>query len=1000
MKYLLRKIIAFAFLIFPLAIYAQKKTSPKEKPVKKPVPAQFFKTSTYQPKKQIEKKLEAEKIKEQFQVQEYTLSNGLKVYLSENHLTPKVFGMVAVRAGGKNDPKHATGMAHYLEHMLFKGTKTLGTVDYKSEKPYLDSITSLYQRLGQTTNEEERKNIQKLINEQSVLASKYAIPNELDRLLASIGSDKVNAHTTEDYTAYHNEFPSHQINAWLEIYSHRFKDPVFRLFQSELETVYEEKNRGMDNPAMRLIEEFFKNFYKTHPYGQQSIIGETEHLKNPPLHEMYKYFYNYYVANNMAIILSGDFDSEEVVKMIEAKFGSWESRPIPDFPKYEEKEFAGRELVEQRLTPIKIGLMGYRAPAKTNDESFISDIAVQFLSNSNRTGVLDELVIDGKLVEATAQNFSYNDYGAILVIYVPKIVGQSFDEAENLVVKSIERIRKGEFSDSLFQAIKINTIKDNYLNWERNEGRVFEMLDCFVTGRTWEEYSEKYAIIQSVTKKDIVAYAQKYLSNNYLSFHSKMGFPKTKKLEKPDFKPVVPKQERKSKFAVQFEEVPQKEPVPRFVDFQKEIEKREITPRIPLYYTTNPVNRVFEVQFVFGCGKAKNPYLEFAANYLNSAGTEKHTAKDFKKALAYYGCSYEFSVSESQLILKVTGMEDYIVPSLQLISELINQPKADEKVVKKIVSEFKTFEKFDRSQPFSVAVALREYALFGENSKYLRQLSSKQLANLTSKQLLDAFEEAKTHDLEIYYTGKIGAMAAAKHIKQNIQLPTPTLLAEKEPDFEIQDISGNKIYFLNDKKAVQSQLFFNIKGSKRNNKELPLIYAFNAYFGDDMSSLVFQEIREFRSLAYSAYGKYIPGKMPGYSNYFMGYIGCQDDKTPEAMQAMLDLLHNMPQKPKRQPYIVNAIKNKLISDYPHFREKIIKVRKWQKEGFSEDPNKFIVSELATLKFDDIVQFYQKEIQNKPVIMSVVGEQKRIKLKEWAPKTGEVVKVKKKEIYVN
>ena len=228
----------------------------------------------------------SQKATQSIEVKEYVLKNGLTVMLSENSESSNIYGVVAVKAGGKNDPKDATGIAHYLEHVLFKGTQELGTTDYESERVYLDSISKLYEKLSKTSLEEKRSAIQKEINRISIKASQYAIPNELDKLLKQMGGLDINAFTNEDYTAYYNSFPPNQINRWLEIYSHRFQNPVFRLFQSELETVYEEKNISMDDPFENVFEEVAKHVYKKHPYGQQTVLGKVEHLKNPSLKKM------------------------------------------------------------------------------------------------------------------------------------------------------------------------------------------------------------------------------------------------------------------------------------------------------------------------------------------------------------------------------------------------------------------------------------------------------------------------------------------------------------------------------------------------------------------------------------------------------------------------------------------------------------------------------------------------------------------------------------------
>lgn len=256
---------------------------------------------------------------------QFKLDNGLTVYLTENHDLPQVFGAVVVKTGGKKDPADNTGMAHYLEHMLFKGTTDLGTINYEKEKVLLDQINVLYDELGKTSDPKERGVIQQKINQVSVEAAAYSIPNEMDRMISEIGGENVNAFTTEEMTAYFNSFPSNQMERWLDIYAHRFEEPVFRLFQSELETVYEEKNISMDDPFNAVFEKFMKSFYKNHPYGQQTVIGKTEHLKNPSLTAMYDYYNKWYVANNMALVLSGDFNSQEIIPIVKEKFGKWRS---------------------------------------------------------------------------------------------------------------------------------------------------------------------------------------------------------------------------------------------------------------------------------------------------------------------------------------------------------------------------------------------------------------------------------------------------------------------------------------------------------------------------------------------------------------------------------------------------------------------------------------------------------------------------------------------------
>ena len=254
-------------------------------------------------------------------VEIYTLENGLTVMLNEDRNETSVFGAVVIDGGGKRDPSDATGIAHYLEHVLFKGTSKMGTTNYAKEKVYLDSIEVLYDELSKKEDKKTRLKIQRHINDLSLKASEYAIPNEFTRLIEGMGGTGLNAGTGYDFIYYFNSFPSAQIEKWVDLYSHRFLDPVFRLFQSELETVYEEKNRAMDNPFRVFNETSRKYFFKNHPYGQQTILGSVEHLKTPSLSKMKEYYNKYYVPNNMHLLIAGDFDKRDVKKLIKDKFG-------------------------------------------------------------------------------------------------------------------------------------------------------------------------------------------------------------------------------------------------------------------------------------------------------------------------------------------------------------------------------------------------------------------------------------------------------------------------------------------------------------------------------------------------------------------------------------------------------------------------------------------------------------------------------------------------------
>ncbi len=931
-------------------------------------------------------------------VTKYILDNGLTVYLSENHELPQVFGLVMTKAGGKNDPKDATGLAHYLEHMLFKGTKTMGTIDYELEKPHLDSINDLYDELGKTKEDSLRMKIQKQINDVSLRAAKYAIPNEIDKILAEIGATGVNAFTSEEMTVYHNTFPSNQMNKWLDIYSHRFEEPVFRLFQSELETVYEEKNRSNDNPGYKAFEVFLENFYKNHPYGQQPLIGFTEHLKNPPLKRMYEYFDTYYVANNMSLVLAGDFDSKKVIKEIEKKFGDWRTGEVPVFPEYKEEPFNGREHLEVKFTPIKIGIMGYRTSPSGSEDQAVVDVINNMLTNSASSGLVDQATTNGELMFGQVQPMNYNDHGATLIIFAPKLVGQKFAEAENVLKQKFEILKSGEFTDEFLNATKQNMINDIKYGWEDNYTRALEIAQAFSEGTEWGDYVKMVDRINSITKEDVIAAAKKYFGKNYLILESGMGKPEKENLDKPPFQAIENKNEVKSEYYEAYSKIPTNKVELKPIIFNESIESIEVGKGISLRKVSNPHNELFELSIRFGNGSYYNPRLKYLAEYFNYAGTEQYPGSEFKVALFNLGSKVYVSTSENEFIFTIEGTNENLEATLKLLNEMIANPEVNQDQLDKVVNDTEANKKFELDNPQYLSEVLKSYALYGKRSSFLNDLSIKDLKKLKVEALISDLREVLNYEVDIDYIGNTDISTVKDLVKSSIEFSSEARKTA-QPDVVLKMNLDSIVYILNKKGAVQSQLNFIIAMDQFDPALVDEVNAFNEYFGKNMSSLVFQEIREFRSLAYSAYGVVRePSTKDGYY-HFSGYIGCQADKTNDALDAMYVLLKDMPEKSERMDIIKSSLTNEAIGSQPGFRDLLYEVEDWQHMGYSADPRVHLLQNYKNMTFEEIVAFYNKHISKSQVIYTVVGDSKRFDQKALE-KYGNIQVVKLKDIMVD
>ena len=782
-------------------------------------------------------------------VKEYRLENGLTVWLNEDHSQPKVFGAVVVKAGAKDCPD--TGIAHYFEHMMFKGTDRIGTLDYESEKVLLDSIAMKYDELAMTEDTAARARLQKEINELSIRSSEYVIPNEFNRLINRFGGSGLNAATSYDATIYFNTFSPQYMVQWAEINSERLINPVFRLFQSELETVYEEKNMYGDFIGGQVMDTLMARYFGPHPYAYP-IIGSTKNLKNPRLTEMHKFFEDYYVASNMALILSGDFDAQQVMPILEKAFSRIRSGNAPKQEKVMLPPFNGRETMKVKfpIPFIKAMGLGFRGVSANHEDQVALNIAVNLLNNANGTGYLDKLMVEHKLMGALAINESMNEAGILAVAIMPKLLIQSYSSAEKMVWDEINRVKNGDFSDEMFNSLKLEQKRQYASSLENIDSRATIMMNLFSQGKSWNDYLNEVARIESITKEDVVRVAQKYFSNNYLCVTKSTGkYPKDN-LPKPAFSPVVPRNaDASSSYAKQLEKIPEQQVAPRIIDFEKDVKTSKLTPLVTLYTTPNPLNDIFTLNISYGIGALEQPELMQLTNYLQLLGTESLSFEQFRSRLQSIGSTLAFDVTPDAFVMKVTGFDNHIDETMELVGDFIRHAKADDKKLRQIVDDAKVSEKAFFKSGDNVASALLEQVKYGDQSRYLRKLSLSQIKKLKGKDMLAIYDKVRSVQCDLHYCGTLPVEKVIGTIRQHLPLERTTIASNSPYYRELKQYDRPTVFFIDMPDMAQSIVYGYVKGDPVDDKaSRHASRLFSVYFGGDMSSLMFQEIREFRSL--------------------------------------------------------------------------------------------------------------------------------------------------------
>lgn len=927
----------------------------------------------------------------------YTLDNGLQVFLSVYKDAPRIQCLIPVRAGSKNDPSESTGLAHYLEHLMFKGTTHFGTTNWELEKPLLEDIELYFENYRYLRDPHARDSVYHIIDSLSYLASGYAIPNEYDKMMKYIGSQGTNAGTSNDYTVYIENIPSNQLENWAAIQLDRFQNPVFRIFHTELETVYEEKNTSLANDGRTSNEMMLNALFPNHPYGQQTTLGSVEHLKNPSLYNIHTFYNQYYVPNNMAVCMVGDFDYDEAIAIIDKYFGQLKPRKIPRFVVKDEdpiKSPIQREVFGREAAYVTVG---YRMDLPANSEDiYVLQMLNKILYNT-KCGLLD-LNLNQKhlLSEAYAYPYVLCDNSAYMLYGQPN-ENQTLEEVRDLLLTQIELLKKGEFDESLIQSALNNIKAQEIKSLQSNRARANAIAKAFENHVDWYYASQAMKFYEKITKQDIVDFANKHFGDSsYVVVYKRQGEPgKVAKVTKPAITAIQVNRDAESDF---FKEVKARKvnPIdPVFADFKKAITFDHYK-TVPVDYLHNEEDETFTLKFVFPAGEMNDILLPYAANYLNHIGTDKKTVDDIKCRFYNMACSYNVNCSDEETVLTLSGLSENLSPALQLLMDLLQNAKADNEALNHMVEDLLLQRKHAKSTQSSVMNCLRTYCEYGP-ALVNYQLSTQQLQDLTPEQLIKSLQQLLQYKPEILYYGPLSAKKLKKVLASNYKLPKTFQQPATAKKFERLKTDENVVYYA-PYPAKQSRLISIIRSDKRNNEMIPMVNMYNQYFGGSMNAIVFQEMREKRSLAYSAQSSFV---MPADSADYMynySYVATQNDKIVDAMVAFDSLFNAMPLSEAAFVLAKDGAKSAIAANRITKMDLLNTYLRNRKMGIDHDYRKDFYDSIDAMTLQDIRYFNEKFIKNKSKTYMILATDGEVDFDTIEEKFGPVKRLTLEEIF--
>ena len=902
----------------------------------------------------------------------YTLKNGLKVYLAQNFDAPKIQTYIPVRTGSNNDPADNTGLAHYLEHMMFKGTSKLASANWAKEKPLLDQISALYEQHKAEQNPEKKKEIYKKIDEVSQEASKYAIANEYDKAISSLGATGTNAHTWLDETVYKNNIPSNELEKWLKVEKERFSELVLRLFHTELEAVYEEYNRAQDNDSRLVNYELMDALFPKHPNGQQTTIGKSEHLKNPSMIAIHKYFDTYYVPNNYAMVLVGDLDFDKTIKLVDQYFGSFEYKELPMKKMVSEDPMT--KIVERTVkSPSSERLqMAWRTDSYGTKDARLAEIVANLLSNSGETGLIDLNINQSqKALRAMAYSSPFKTYGNFSMMIVPK-KGQTLDEAKKLLLDQIELIKKGEFQDWQIPAI-INDMKIQQMkSLETADGLATALYGSYINNQNWDSELNQINEYEKITKDDVVKFANEFFKDNYVIIKKEKGVnDKLVRVENPGITPIKLNKEDQSPFLKSIISEKSSEIKPEFIDYSKAIKTDKIAGK-KASFVKNKYNDIAQTYFIFPFGSDNDKELGLATQVLQYLGTNKLSAEDLKKEFFKLGISNDFRTAPDQLIISLSGLEENMPKGIELLKNWLENAKPDQKVYEeniKTILESREIAKKDKGR---IMAALSNYAKYGKVSRFSDVVSAERLKSIKSEEMTAKIKNLLNMPYEIFFYGT-DFNAFKKYAKPFVEKET---LKVPEKKIYPEPATEGKVFFTN-YDMVQTEMSKVGKGNNVNLKNLGKINVFNEYFGRGLSSIVFQEIRESKSLAYSAYVSYAANGELNHPDYVTTYIGTQANKLPQAVNAMDELMANLPQVPAQFENAKNAALKQIASGRINRTNIFFNQMNLKKLGIDYDLRKDMYAEIEKLTLADVTNFYNNEVKPMKYNTAIIGKKENL-----------------------
>ena len=795
--------------------------------------------------------------------------------------------------------------------------------------------------------------------------------------MSFIGSEGTNAYTSTDMTVYVEQIPSNQVENWARIQADRFANPVIRGFHTELETVYEEKNMSLTKDFRKALEAMDGMLFPDHPYGTQTVLGTQEHLKNPSITNIKNYQKTYYVPNNIAICLSGDFDPDEMVTVIEKYFG--QMQPNKDLP---EITLATSSVIESPVEKNVYGLdaenimIGWKYPGAKSEDALVAEVAASVLYNGS-AGLIDlNINQQQKVLGAYGMSYGRPDAGEFILMGNPK-QGQTLEEVRDILLAEVAKLRNGEFDEAVLNGT-INNMKLSLMrSLEDNGSRADMFVQSFINGTDWADDVKSIERMQEVTKEDIMNWAGRYLGeNSYAIVYKRMGEDKNViKVTAPKITPIKSNRDKKSAFLEEITSTEVKPIEPSFIDYSTALKQFDAN-GLNVLYVQNEVNDLAELYYEFFTGTQDDPALRLASNYLSYLGTPTRSAEEIAQEMYQLACTFQLRSGSSASVISISGLSENIPAAMSIVEDLIYNAVPNEAILANLKADMlkeRADAKLNQGRCFS---ALQNYVLLGKGFISKTTLTDKQIEELTSEDLLGRIRDLMEYSHEVSYYGPATEAEVKTLICENHRIAEELKpLTLRYP--EAVPTPSSKVYLAQyDAKQIYYLQYSNNE-EKLDLDSDPYIKLYNEYFGGGMNAIVFQEMREARGLAYSASGRLLEPEYKDDSYKYFAFIATQNDKMQTAIEAFDEIINDMPESETAFNIAKEALATRCRTERISGRNILSSYRTAREMGVTEPRSKKVFENLPALTLEDVKATQEKWVKDRTYCYGILGDIKNL-----------------------